>query len=420
MSLRTLAILLALFAAPASLIAKSPAPAKGLVAEKPVEGRAIETGRGWMVAYTEQLPGTDLEFEMLPVPGGVVRLPVQGEDGEAAFCEVELPPYWVASCEVSWAEYRQYMALDKHFGELQQLTTLQAKPEAKAALEQQASLASVLGAERTADASEIAVDAVTAPTPLYDPSTTYESGDAPELPAVTMSPFAARQYTKWLSALTGRDYRLPSEAEWLHAAAAGEPINFAAEGDADAIEESAWYTDNSDYVAQPVGQKEPNAWGLHDVLGNAAEQVLDAFYPEGRPDLAGKRVAWAEAVAWPRDGDARLAKGGWYDAEAEEINLASRMVTEEEDWKSSDPNLPMSPWWYADYPATGVGFRLVRPLAPIPADLYTRVWDTEDPVVVRSVTERLREGRGKLGPIGEELPKVLDELRSEPVRALLK
>lgn len=420
MSVRTLAILLVIFAAPNHLLAKPPAPAAGLVATKPAEGRAIETDRGWMIAYTEHLPGTDLVFEMLPVPGGVVRLPVQGEKGEPAFCEVELPPYWVASCEVSWAEYRQYMALDKHFGELQQLTTLRSKPEAKQTLDQQSNLASVLGAERTADATDIAVDAVTAPTPLYDPSTTYESGDAPELPAVTMSPFAARQYTKWLSALTGRDYRLPSEAEWLHAAAAGEPIDFAAEGGADAIEATAWYTDNSDYVAQPVGQKKANAWGLHDVLGNAAEQVLDAHYPEGRPELAGKRVAWAEGVAWPREGDARLAKGGWYDAEAEEITLASRMLTEEENWKSSDPNLPMSPWWYADYPATGVGFRLVRPLDAIPAEVRKRVWDTEDPVVVRSVTERLREGRGKLGPIGEELPKVLDELKSEPVRALLK
>lgn len=420
MSVRTIAILLALFALPLNLKAKSPTGGAGLAPAKPAEGRAIETDRGWMVAYTEKLPGTDLTFEMLPVPGGVVRLPVQGEEGEPAFCEVELPPYWVGRCEVTWAEYRQYMALDTHYGELQQLTTLQSKPEAKSALDAQASLSSALGAERTADASDIAVDAVTAPTPLYDPSTTYESGDDPELPAVTMSPFAARQYTKWLSALTGRDYRLPSEAEWLHAAAAGEAIDFAAEGDADAIDAVAWFTDNSDYVAQPVGEKEPNAWGLHDVLGNAAEQVLDAFYPEGRAGLAGKRVAWAEGVAWPRKGDARLAKGGWYDAEAEEITLAHRMVTEEEDWKSSDPNLPMSPWWYADYPATGVGFRLLRPLEPIPAELRKRVWDTEDEVVVKSVTERLREGRGKLGPIGADLPRVLEELRSEPVRALLK
>lgn len=396
---------------------------KGLVDQKPTDARSVKTDAGWMVAYTENIPGTKLSFEMQPVPGGIVKLQVGAPDGESAYCEVELQPYWVAQCEVTWAEYRKYMALDATYARLQQLATLRSDTQASEALRSTPKLASALSADRTADAGSIDVDAVTAPTPLYDPSTTYESGDDAELPAVTMSPFAARQYTKWLSALTERDYRLPSEAEWLHAASAGEPIVFEAPTEsieADRLDAVAWYVDNSDYVAQHVGKKRPNAWGLHDMLGNAAEQVLDAFRPTGRPELTGKRLGWKEAVAWPGEGDARIAKGGWYDAEAEEINLVNRMVTEEEDWKSSDPNLPRSPWWYSDYPATGVGFRLVRPLAPIPDEIKQQVWDTEDQVVVRAVAERLREGRGKLGPIGTELPTVLEELDSEPIRDLLK
>lgn len=382
------------------VLLSAPFLAASAVADKPLE------------PYTETIPGTDVSFEMVPVPAGVVRLPVGPEGDDSQVVEVELPAFWIGKCEVTWAEYRRYMALDTAFSELQQLATLRSEPEAAAVLDEAAELGSVIGGERTADAAAIEIDAVTAPTPLYDPSTTYESGKDPQLPAVTMTPFAARQYTKWLSALTGRSYRLPSEAEWLYAAAAGE-----AEPD---LDEAAWYTDNSDYVAQPVGGKVANPFGLHDVLGNAAELVLDGARPEGRPELAGKRVDWIEAIAWPRDGDPQIAKGGWYDAEAEEVNFQARMPTEDADWKSSDPNLPMSPWWYADYPATGVGFRVVRTAEPVPAYLNRLIWDTADAAVVRAVTERLREGRGKLGPIGKQWPAVEAELGSPAVRALLK
>jgi formylglycine-generating enzyme required for sulfatase activity len=55
---------------------------------------------------------------------------------------------------------------------------------------------------------------ITAPTPLYKPSHTFENGDEPDQPAVTMTQLAAQQFTKWLSAITGRRYRLPTEAEW--------------------------------------------------------------------------------------------------------------------------------------------------------------------------------------------------------------
>lgn len=369
-------------------------------------------------AYTETLPGTEITFEMVPVPAGLVAVPVGAEDGEPAYVSVELPAYWIGKCEVTWAEYRQYMALDKAYAELQQLTTMREQEQAAATLRAMPQLAGAIGADRTADAGKIEVDAVTAPTPLYDPSTTYESGEDPQLPAVTMTPFAARQYTKWLSALTGRHYRLPSEAEWVHAALGGSKLDAAAP--VDNLDAQAWHTDNSDYTAQPVGQKAANGFGMHDALGNAAEWVLDGHRTGGRPELAGKVVDWNQGVAWPRDGDPPFAKGGWYDGEREHANLRSRMVADEEDWKSSDPNLPMSPWWYADYPATGVGFRVVRTAEPLPAELQRLVWDTADTQEIKAVTERMREGRGKLGPIGKELPRVLEELGKPEVRTLLE
>ena len=65
-------------------------------------------------------------------------------------------------------------------------------------------------------------------------------------------------------------YRLPTEAEWEYAARAGEPNTRVTEG-------SDWYAENSGEKTHPVGAKTPNAWGLHDMLGNVREWVDDWY-----------------------------------------------------------------------------------------------------------------------------------------------
>ncbi|MEM6330522.1 MAG: SUMF1/EgtB/PvdO family nonheme iron enzyme [Planctomycetota bacterium] len=268
------------------------------------------------------------------------------------------------------------------------------------------------------------VDAVTAPTALYDPSTTYESGEDPDLPAVTMTPYAARQYTKWLSAITGRDYRLPSEAEWEHAArgGGGGPYGSGAGGAAvaaDSLGRHAWTADNSDFAAQTAGGLAPNAWGLHDMLGNAAEWVLDGPRDSGPAPPAAGPVAWADAVAWPTKAYPRIAKGGHWDAAPADCRVASRTLSEDADWKASDPNYPKSPWWYSDYPATAVGFRVVRPLREMDEAMRRRVWEVDHPDIQADVDARLEEGRGKQDRADQDLPAAIKALSSPGIDGLL-
>ncbi len=72
--------------------------------------------------------------------------------------------------------------------------------------------------------------------------------------------------------ITANGFRLPTEAEWEYACKAGtSAIRY---GD---INNVAWFKDNSSKTTQIVGQKEPNAWGLYDMLGNVWEWCSDIY-----------------------------------------------------------------------------------------------------------------------------------------------
>ena len=145
----------------------------------------------------------------------------------------------------------------------------------------------------------------------------------------------------------GYKYRLPTEAEWEYAARAG--TTGPTYGPLDDI---AWYGKNSNDESHPVGQKKPNAWGLHDMLGNVREWVSDTFaapYYASSPvdDPPGAQANYGERGQPGYVGGAGVAlpviRGGAWPNPAEGVRASER-------YHYFGPTLRVS----------DVGFRLVR------------------------------------------------------------
>ncbi len=99
-------------------------------------------------------------------------------------------------------------------------------------------------------------------------------------------------------------FRLPTEAEWEYACRATGATKWSFGDDPSLLGQFAWYADNSGHSTHPVGQKKPNAWGLYDMHGNAAEWCQDWY------DGQYYRRSPPQDPSGPQNGSARVIRGG--------------------------------------------------------------------------------------------------------------
>lgn len=302
----------------------------GLIASP---GDPVEPKRKF-TELVESDKGADAAFEMVYLPGGTFWMgSPEGEAGRAADEEplhpVKVDPFYLATTEVT---------LDLFMTYYRETVTSSA-----------ASFFSSSG-------DSVDVDAVTGPTPVYGDMT---MGHAGNYPAFGMTWENARSFCRWLSEKTGKEYRLPTEAEWEFACRAGtrEPLG---PGKTEAGTASlAWFDETSKGRLQPVATKDPNPFGLYDMQGNVREWVFDLYSPDTYASRTGTGVV--ENPTGPEEGRRHVARGGDYNSPLSEIRPAAR-AREESWWRASDPQIPKSRWWIPmmDF----IGFRVACSVKP--------------------------------------------------------
>ncbi len=234
--------------------------------------------------YTEQIPGTLSSFKMIPIPAGSIT--IQTAEGPK---KVDIDPFWMSETEVKWEEFDIY----------------------------------AYGLDLKEAGQEAGSDGIIRPSKPYGAP---DRGFGHEgYAALSMTYGVGTEYARWLSQKTGKNYRLPTEAEWEYACRAGAD-------DPAPLAERAWYADNSNNKTQPIASKKPNAWGLYDMLGNALE--------------------WCTGV----NGE-QMACGGSYLSPGEGLSCSSR-DKQTPAWQETDPQIPKSVFWLTD--ATWIGFRIAR------------------------------------------------------------
>jgi formylglycine-generating enzyme required for sulfatase activity len=139
--------------------------------------------------------------------------------------------------------------------------------------------------------------------------------EEPNLPVQGVKPYTGLRFCDEISMRTGRDVRLPTEAEWEYAARAGTDTRYFFGNDPSKLGDYAWFKENAGGKRHPVGQKKPNQWGLYDIYGNVAEFVRDEhsedYYAQGpKVDPAGPSLGTYSSMEFnveaPKAGDYAL------------------------------------------------------------------------------------------------------------------
>lgn len=294
--------------------------------------------------FNEKIPGTNVSFEMTAIPGGNFNMgspetePFRKPD-EGPPRKVTVSKFFIAKTEVTWDEYLAFF----------RATGSQGRTEGQ-----------VVKNKKT--------DAISGATPPWGaPDQGWGKGSHP---AITMTWHAASVYCQWLSKVTGRKYRLPTEAEWEYACRGGtetpyffegSPKEFTSKGflkkifgpDTAIISSRVVYARNSSArTKEPVSVK-ANPFGLVNMSGNVAEFCLD-FYSA---DTYKTDTVAAVNPRGPLKGQEHVIRGGSFKSDAKDVRSAARDFTKTKAWLVTDPQMPKSIWWYSD--CIDVGFRVV-------------------------------------------------------------
>jgi formylglycine-generating enzyme required for sulfatase activity len=169
-----------------------------------------------------------------------------------------------------------------------------------------------------------------------DPAFSWRDAGFPQTddhPVVNVSWNDAVAYCKWLSAKTGREVRLPTEAEWEHACRAGSPTRYPTGDDAESLKGHAdiadaaaktrfpgWTTvefDDGSAFTAPAGSFAANGFGLKDMVGNVYEWCGDGFDPRFYAAAPGRDP-------FNPAGELRVLRGGSWGSEGRVCRSANR------------------------------------------------------------------------------------------------
>jgi len=291
--------------------------------------------------FTENIPVTDISFEMVLIPEGKFMMgspdnQANRKADEGPVKNVELDAFYMGKYELGWEVFELFFKQNKE-------------------------LFQTLEADKLSN-----IDAITRPSPPYeDPS--YSMGKV-GYPAISMSAYSALVFCKWLSTVTGRFYRLPTEAEWEYAAKAGTNTAYSFGDDLTKLDEYAVYYKNANNQYAKVGSKMPNPWGLYDMHGNVAEWTLDE-YKENALAITESKNPWVKpTVIHPR-----VIKGGSWDDDAKTLRSSARVASSLK-LQKRDPQIPKSFWWNTD--SNFIGFRLVSPKVQPSKEEQKQFWQT--------------------------------------------
>lgn len=285
--------------------------------------------------YKQDIEEESIAIEMVAVSGGEFTMGAASDDysrdgDEKPAHQVVVGDFWMGKYEITWEQYDAFVHAVFEDDRFKSKSTLQ----------------------------NLGIDAVSAATPPYM-EMSFGMGKGTH-PAVNITQYAALMYCKWLTAKTGEFYRLPTEAEWEYVCKTGNTDKVSD------LKTVGWFDENTDIKYGKTGTKKANALGIHDLLGNVSEWVLDQYHSNYYAKSPKSNPWNVPTKLYPR-----VVRGGSWKDTADKLCCTSREKSKS-DWKRRDPQIPKSNWWHTNAPF--VGFRVVKPKVQPTPEQIEKYW----------------------------------------------